>query len=54
MTDFDKKLIEKARTFSRYNYNHVDILAKIADTDEARKLLMDIRWELYDSVLETL
>ncbi len=54
MTDFDKKLIEKADKFSRYDYRDIDILIKIADTDEARKRLLDLRWELYDSVQETL
>lgn len=54
MTDFDKKLIEKANEFRRWDYRDVDILIKIADTDEARELLRNIRWELYDSVQETL
>lgn len=54
MTEFDKTLIEKARKFSRYNYRQIDILIKIADTEEARKELTEIRWELYDSVQETL
>ncbi len=54
MTDFDQKLIEKARNFRRWDYRHIDILITIADTDEARKRLTDIRWELYDLVQETL
>lgn len=54
MTDFDKKLIEKADKFSRWNYRDIDILISIADTDEARERLKIIRWELYDSVQETL
>lgn len=48
MTDFDKKLIEKAHTFSRWHYRDIDVLISIADTDEARNRLIDIRWQLYD------
>lgn len=48
MTDFDKKLIEKANGFRRWDYRN------IADTEEARKRLADIRWELYDLVQETI
>ncbi len=54
MTDFDKKLIEKARNFRRWDYRDIDLLVKIADTDEARKRLVEIRWELYVLVQETL
>lgn len=54
MTDFDKRLIEKAGGLSRWDYASVDVLISIADTDEARKRLADIRWELYDAVKETL
>jgi len=54
MTDFDKKLIEKAEKYSRYRYREIDILMQIADTDEARKRLEEIRWELYDQVQDTL
>ncbi|CDE58212.1 unknown [Prevotella sp. CAG:873] len=54
MTDFDKKLIEKANKFSRWDYHNIDVLISIADTDEARKALTNIRWELYDLVQETL
>ena len=52
MTDFDKKLIEKARRISRWHY--LDALISIADTEEARLCLRDIRDDLYDSVQETL
>lgn len=54
MTDFDKKLIEKASKFRRWDYRSIDVLISIADTDEGRQQLTNIRWELYDSVQETL
>lgn len=54
MTDFDKKLIEKANGISRWNYRDIDVLISIADTAEAKERLTNIRWELYDSVQETL
>lgn len=54
MTDFDKKLIEKAEKIRRWDYRDIDILFKYADTDEARECLKIIRWELYDLVKETL
>lgn len=54
MTDFDKKLIEKANDFSRWKYYDIDVLISIADSDEARKCLANIRWDLYESVEETL
>lgn len=54
MTDFDKKLIEKANGSRRWDYRNIDVLISIADTEEARKRLADIRWELYDLVQETI
>lgn len=54
MTDFDKKLIAKADAFSRWNYLDICVLIAIADTDEARSRLREIRRDLYDSVQETL
>lgn len=54
MTDFDKKLIEKAGRISRWDYRKIDVLISIADTAEARKQLEYMRWELYDLVQETL
>lgn len=54
MTDFDKKLIEKAYKIRRWDWRHVNILIAIADTDEARERLTNIKYELYDSVQETL
>lgn len=54
MTDFDKKLIEKARRISRWHYLDLNALISIADTEEARLCLRDIRDDKYDSVQETL
>lgn len=54
MTDFDKRLIEKAERIRRWDYRDIDILYRYADTDEARKRLTQIRWELYDLVMETI
>lgn len=54
MTDFDKKLIEKADSLRRWDYRIIDALAAVADTREARERLCDIRRELYDSILETI
>lgn len=54
MTEFDKKLIEKAKSFPRFEYHKLDVLISIAETDQARKELSNIRWELYDLVLETI
>lgn len=54
MTDFDKKLIEKAENISRWKYRDIDVLISIADTPEAQERLTNIRWELYDSMHESL
>lgn len=54
MTDFDKKLIKKANGLCRWDYRNSDVLVSIADTEEAREQLRILRWELYDSVHETL
>lgn len=54
MTDFDKKLIEKADKFSRWDYRDIDILMSIADTEEAQDRLYNIRWELHDLALESI
>lgn len=54
MTEFDKRLIEKAYETSHWDYRHIDILVKYADTEEARKQLSIIRWELYGLVQDTL
>jgi len=54
MTDFDKKLIEKAEKFSRWDYSKIDVLIAIADTEEARNRLADIRYELYEFAKESI
>lgn len=54
MTDFDKKLIEKAGSFRRWDYRKIDTLISIADTEAARQRLRGLRWELYDLIKETL
>lgn len=54
MTDFDKRLIEKADNISCWDYRLIDDILFLADTDEARRRLVQIRWELYDLVRETL
>lgn len=54
MTDFDKQLIKKAENIRRWDYREIDILVKYADTEEARRRLTNLRWELYDSVRETI
>lgn len=54
MTDFDQKLIEKARNFRRWDYRDIDVLIAIADTDQARRRLREISNELYDLVQDTL
>lgn len=54
MTDFDKKLIEKAKTIMRWDYRIIDALTTVADTRECRMELREIRAELYESVMETL
>lgn len=54
MTDFDRKLLEKANGFRRWAYFKIDILVSIADTEECRRRLLELRWELYNSVQETL
>lgn len=54
MTDFDKTLIAKAERISRWHYRDIDVLISLADSKEARERLTDIRWELYDSMHESL
>lgn len=54
MTDFDKKLIEKADNLPRYQYRDIDVLIHLADTNEARLQLHAMRWENYDLVQETI
>lgn len=54
MTDFDKKLIEKAGKFRRWAWREIDTLMDIADTDEAKDRLWTIRCNLQSLVEETL
>ena len=54
MTDFDKKLIQKANNLPRWNYRDIDVLISIADTAQAKERLLDIRMELRDLTRETL
>lgn len=48
MTDFDRRLIEKAKRFHRYDWDRIGVLMKVADTDEGRERLGDVRHELYE------
>ena len=52
MTEFDKVLIEKAKKVNVYNAHHIEVFKSIADTDEAREQLNEIRWKLYDRIYE--
>ncbi len=54
MTEFDKKLIEKARKFRCWDYRDIDILISIAETKEGRQQLADIKYLLYGQRQETL
>lgn len=54
MTEFDKQLIEKANNLRCWDYRYIDYIVILADTDEARRQLRQIRWELYDLTRETL
>lgn len=54
MTEFDKQLIQKANHLCRWDYPYIDTMIVIADTDEARRRLAQIRQDLYDLILETI
>lgn len=54
MTDFDRQLIEKAHKLRRYDYRKIDVIIDLADTPEARAALLDLRWSLYDAIVETI
>lgn len=43
MTDFDRKLIEKARKVTAWSDRDIEAFMYIADTDEARDALEEIR-----------
>lgn len=53
MTDFDKKLIEKASCFHCRDYEKIDVLIGIAETEEGRRELEALRWCCYDLTHET-
>ena len=48
MTDFDKRLIEKARDFKRWDYPDIRLLINLADTPEGRDKL----WKIHDHLRE--
>lgn len=54
MTEFDKRLIEKANKFRIWDYQDVNVLSKIADTQEAKDNLESIREDLLDLVKSTI
>lgn len=53
MTEFDKMLIEKAKSISRWHYSDIDRLIPQAETEETRERLKYRRWELYDLAMES-
>lgn len=53
MTDFDKKLIEKVRKFSIWDYHRIDAIAPLADTSEGRSQLRNIQFDLKTLADET-
>lgn len=53
MTDFDKKLIEKAKAICPHYYRDINVLIDIADSDECRRQLEIIKQAHYEVVLET-
>lgn len=54
MSDFDKELVKKAEGFRCWDYRKVDDLIDMAETDEGREALRNIRWELYELVEATI
>ncbi len=52
MTDFDRKLIELAETKKYIRYTDVDAYIKIAESQEALDILRELRWFLYDHVVD--
>ena len=54
MTEFDKKLIEKAGQISSFRYRDVSVLISIADTEQAKDRLSVIRQNHYELAHETL
>ncbi len=54
MTDFDKRLIEKANRFNRWDYSRIDTLISIADTKEGAARLYTIKMELRELAEESI
>lgn len=54
ITDKDKELIEQAEQISRWRYRDIDPLIARTESAEARRYLTDLRWLLYDSMMESL
>lgn len=53
MTDFDKRLIEKADKFNRWDFRRIDTLISIADTKEGAARLYAIKMELRELAEES-
>lgn len=53
MTDFDKRLIEKANRFNRWDFRRIDVLISITDTAQGADRLRLIQSELRDLVEES-
>lgn len=54
MTKKDMQLIEQAYATNRWDWRKINDLIEQAETREAAVRLRDIKWDLIDSVLETL
>lgn len=54
MTDFDKRLIEKANRFNRWDFRRIDVLISIADTKEGADRLYTIKMELRELAEESI
>ena len=54
MTEFDKKLIEKAGRIRRSSYRDISVLISIADTQQGKDRLSDIGQNLCELAHETL
>lgn len=47
MTEKDKELIRKAKSYTYFEWSNVCDLEKVADTEEAKRELKNIRTSLY-------
>ena len=54
ITAKDEEIIAQAEQISRWRYRDIDPLIARAESYEARKYLINLRWDLYDSMLESL